>query len=329
MVNKRELKTSLSLLTKITNETHNDDIAPIANSVWHKHLQSNNPLWRYIDAKAFILQDKRGSAHVMAMVDKRMPTIGLVGFFGATNIYSGVKVLQQACNWLKKQYSLNDVYGPINGTITSDYRFNLADDYRIYGEPVNPTWYVDIFSKAGFKVFNRYVSGIAKYAQLYIRFVTRKKAVTGYEHITLHSFDPKYHKQNLAKYHELMNAVFPSNSIYCPVITLEERIYNVSNSGHLFDPKYCYFVYDGGKTIGFIVAYPYTGDMVIKTIGLLPEYRGKRLSDLLVRRVHEQAKKDGLKSTIYSTTRTTTNVYKKKRPGVRVFRRYITMHKTL
>ena len=329
MVSKRALKTSLDLLTEITNQTHKADIAPIANAVWSKHLQPENPLWKHVAAKAFVIQDKDGTAHVMAMVDKRLPRLGLVGFFGSTSIESGVEVLRQACDWLKKQHGLSDVYGPINGTITGDYRFNLTDDYRIPGEPVNPSWYIDVFRQAGFDIYNRYVSGIAKHAQLYIRFVTRNKPAAGYEHITLRSFDPKHPKHNLAIYHKLMNAIFPSNSIYCPVITLEERTYNMAKPGPLFDYKYCYFAYDGKKAAGFIVAYPYEGDLILKTIGLLPEYRGKKLSDLLVRRVHDQAKKDGLKAAIYSTIRITTNVYKMKRPGLKVYRRYVTMHKSM
>ncbi len=336
MVSRRSLKTSLNALVEITNKTHKTDIAPIANAIWRKQLQYNNPLWKHVDAQAFMVQHKDGStAHVMAMVDQRLPKLGLVGFFGATNVELGVEVLQQACEWLKNRHGIKDVYGPINGTITCSYRFNLDNDYAIPGEPVNPVWYVEVFKQAGFNVFNRYVSGVAKHAMLYIKFVTRKKPAKGYRHIILQPFAAENSAMagkpspNLKIYHQLMNDIFPLNSIYCPVISLEERAYNMAGSEHTFDPRYCFFAYDGKRPVGFIVAFAHNGNLVLKTVGLLPEYRGKKLSDLLVRRVHEQAKKDGLKSAVYSTIRTTTQVYKMKRPGVRVFRRYITMHKAI
>lgn len=328
MVSQHSLKTSLTLLTDITNQTHSAELGKVANAIWQKQLNPSNPLWQHVATQIFSVQNKTGSAHVMALVDARMPKLGLVGFFGATTVESGVEVLRQACDWLK-QRGLTDAYGPINGTITGDYRFNLSEDYRISGEPVNPSWYIDVFRLAGFAVFNRYISGIARHPYLYIRFVTSKKPVAGYEHISLRPFDPKRSKQNLATYHKLMNAIFPAQSIYCPTITLQERAYNMAGPSPLFYPKYCYFLSDKAETIGFIVAYPQADKLILKTIGLLPEYRGKKLSDLLVRRVHDQAKHDGLKTVVYSTIRVGNAVHKMKRPGVKIYRRYITLHKSL
>ncbi len=126
-----------------------------------------------------------------------------------------------------------------------------------------------------------------------------------------------------------MNAIFPHNSIYCPVITWEERVYNVADHDPIFDPNYSYFLEDNGKAIGFIVAYPYQQNLIVKTIGLLPEYRNKNLSGILIKKVHDKANADGLKAAIYSTIRVGNAVYNMKRPGVRVFRRYMTMHKAL
>lgn len=331
MLRSRNLQSSRKLLLRITDRAYNKKIAPIAKATWQKHLQIDNPLWSHVNAKTFAFEQEGEMAHVIAMIDKRLPKLGLIGYFGATNMAAGILVLKQATDWLAS-HGVNDAYGPINGTITSDYRFNISDDYKIPGEPVNPTWYIDIFRQAGFTTYNQYVSGFARFAQLYARLFTRNKAAPGYEHITLQPFNPAKAKQNLATYHKLMNAIFPANSIYCPVITLKERIYNMTSStplDQIFAPNYCYFAYDGREAIGFIVAYPHNGKLVLKTIGLLPEYRGKRISDLLVRRVHDQAKKDGLKGAVYATIRVGNAVHRTKRPGVSIYRHYITMHKSL
>ena len=78
----------------------------------------------------------------LALVDRRMPGLGLVGFFACTDPAGpGWQVLDQAGDWATGTGSAWDaVYGPIKrARITRDYRFNLAADYRIPGEPVNPS----------------------------------------------------------------------------------------------------------------------------------------------------------------------------------------------
>lgn len=319
------LKSSLKQLNSITNEAYNEDIRQVALNLWAKHLQPKNPQWTYITAKPFYLKNKSGSAHVMAMVDKRLPEIGIVGYFACTNSTVGAEVLNQAANWLKKEFDLSDVYGPINGTLPNDYRLNLKDDFRFPGEPVNPSWHVDAFREAGFNIFNRYVSGISKHYQLLMKFVIRKPK-KGFEHLTVRSFNTKRLKQDFKKYHDLRNAIFPFQSIYCQAISLEERAYNASGK---FDPNYTYFLVDGKREVGFIMAYAYEGQLILKTIGLLPEYRGKRLAGLLLKPVHDQASKQGLKTAIYGMVRVGNAAYKMKKPGVKVFRKYVTMHKEM
>jgi ribosomal protein S18 acetylase RimI-like enzyme len=319
------LKSSLAQLNAVTNEAYNEDIRQAALNLWGKHLQPKNPQWKFITAKPFYLKNKSGSAHVMAMVDKRLPEIGIVGYFACTNSAVGAQVLNQAASWLKEEFSLKDIYGPINGTLPSDYRLNLKDNFCFPGEPVNPTWHMDAFREAGFKVFNRYVSGISKHYQLLMKLVIRKPK-KGYEHLTVRGFDTKRLKQDFKKYHDLRNAIFPFQSIYCPAISLEERVYNSSGK---FDPNYTCFLVDNKREVGFIMAYAYEGQLILKSIGLLPEYRGKGLVGLLLKPVHDQASKQGLKTAVYGMVRVGNAAYRMKRPGVRIFRKYVTMHKNV
>lgn len=323
------LKSSLKLLTATTKQSHNHHIQAEAIAIWQHYFRPQNPLWKHIVAKPFVIDGPHGSAHVMAMTDKRLPGKGLVGFFACTNVAVGAQVLQLANAWLKEQPGVTDVYGPINGTITRDYRFNLDDDFQIPGEPVNPSWYIDAFKQAGFKVFNRYVSGIAKHYQVFIKFKTMRKPSAEYAHIVLKPFSMGKQTKDLKTYHRLMNEIFPHNSIYCPVLSWEERVYNMGDHRPLFDPKYSFFLEDNGTAIGFIVAYPYQQKLIVKTIGLLPQYRKKNLSGLLIKKVHDQAEKDGLSAAVYSTIRVGNAVYRMKRPGVKVYRRYVTLHKAL
>lgn len=318
------LNDSLDQLNDITNDAYNNQIRQVALDIWKKHLRAENPQWKFITAESFTASDNNGSAHVMAMVDERLPDLGIVGYFACTNSALGANVLKQATDWLRFR-GLKDVYGPINGTLPSDYRLNLSDDFAFPGEPVNPAWHIDAFNEAGFDIFNRYASGKLTHYQLILKLVIRKPH-KDYSHITTRPFDTRNPERDFETYHELRNVIFPSQSIYCPAISLEERIYNSSEK---FDPDYTYFLVDDGREVGFIMAYAYKDQLILKTIGLLPEYHGKRLTGLLLKLVHDQAAKAGLKTAIYGMVRIGNSVYKSKHPAARVFRHYVTMHKSL
>ena len=316
---------SLKLLQEITKKTHNDQISPVAQGVWEKHLRPKNPLWGIITAKAFSIENK---AHVIAMVDPRLPGIGLVGFFGCTSTEVGVQILNRACKWLKNEHGIKDVYGPIHGTITRDYRFNLDEDFKVPGEPVNPSFYIDAFRMAGFEIFNQYVSGMSKHYKIFNKLFVRVPSKK-YSHLTLRPFGSQGQIEDLRIYHELMNEIFPSQSIYCPVISWEERYYNRADKNIVFDPNYSYFLEDGKKAIGMIIASSYENKLLISVLGVLPKYRGHHVSGLLIRKAHEQAANNGLEAALYGMIRVGNQVYRMKRPGAKIYRRYITMRKQI
>ncbi len=320
------LPESRKLLNELTTATFNAQTATIANAIWEKHLQPDNPLWNYISSKPFLIKTKAGSAHVIAMVDKRLSGMGLLGYFGCTDSAVGSKVLQQASMWLYEQCGVKDIYGPINGTATSDYRLNLDDDHWFPGEPVNPPSHIEAFAMAGYSPFNHYVSGMAKHYRLLANLFTRMPKQQ--KSITIRPFNVQDQLGDLKTFHELMTAIFPSLSIYCPKLSWEERQYNFRGKDPLFNPRYTYFLELEHLPIGLIVAFPYDTRLIIKTIGILPDYRGRHLSNLLVRKVYEVAAEDNLKAAIYAMVRTGNEVYKAKRPGVKMIRHYVTMKKS-
>lgn len=319
------LKNSREYLREITLAAYNDEIRPIALAHWEKHLTKNNPQWKYITAEQFYIKDNSGTAHVLAMYDERLPAIGIVGYFACTSPEAGAKVLGSASLWLKSTYGTADIYGPINGTLPSDYRINLNDDFIFPGEPVNPSWHIDAFQQAGFDVFNRYVSGISKRYLFFMRAAIQKPK-KGFTHMTVRPFDEKRYAHDFKIYHELRNQIFPFQSHYCPAISLKERIYH---AGEKFDTNYTYFLMDNDREVGFIMAYSYKKMLILKTIGILPEYRNQRLKGLLIKPIRQRAKQEGLKACIYAMVREGNNIHKTRGPGVNIFRNYVTMHKRL
>ena len=319
------LRTSLKQLNSITQAAYNENICQIALNKWKKDLSPDNPQWQFLSIKSFAAADKGGSAHAMAMIDKRLPGKGLIGYFACTRSDIGAETLNQACDWLKAQKGISDVYGPINGTLPNDYRLNLDDDYVFPGEPVNPKWHIEAFHEAGFTAFNEYASGKLKHFSFWLKFTLRKRNTQGGRY-GVRAFDGEDHAADFKKYHDLRNRIFPLQSTYCPAISLAERAYN---SDGKFNPEYTYFLSDNGIEIGFIMAYVYDNQLILKTIGLLPEYGGRGLSKLLLRPVHDQAAREGITTAIYGMVRVGNKVYREKHPMAREFRKYATMHRSI
>ncbi len=317
------LADSLAQLKTLTLASYSPEAAPIANAIWEKHLQTSNPLWKYLTAKPFSTKTSHGSAHIIAMIDKRLPNQAVVGYFACTNNESGTIVIKEAVDWLRQHVAIKAVYGPINGTATSDYRLNLDDDYWYPGEPINPKCQIKAFQDAGFTISNRYVSGEVKHYRLYSKLFVRIPKPS--ETIKLRPFNSKHQLSDLSAYHELMTTIFPKLSVYCPPLSWQERVYNFKDKTPLFDSRYCYFLEDQKQPIGLIIAYVHDNRLIIKTVGLLSEYRGRNLSNILVMRALELATEDNLDSVIYAMVRVGNAAYKKKRPGLRLVRRYVTM----
>lgn len=328
MQNSINLEESILQLTEIINKTHNEKYRKLIIKKWKKHLNEANPIWNHLEVKKSFIKKSDDSAHSYAIIDKRLPNIGLIGYFETTNKELGHEVLKDNCEWLRAK-GIKEVFGPINGNITVDYRFNLSEDYVVPGEPINPGWYIDIFKESNFDIYNRYVSGISRHYSVFIKFISLYRPTIDISNLSLRSIESRNGTKDLSIYHNLMNAIFPFNSVYCPKISLKERLYNISDDLNIFDPKYSFFLEDNDRPIGLIVAYSHNNDLIIKTLGIIPEYQNKKLSGLLIKKVHDQAKKDNLNNAIYSTIRVGNRVYKMKRPGVKIFRKYITLRRFL
>lgn len=320
------LSTSQEQLIGIAHSTYNSEILPIAISSWRRHLNQENPLWSHVAARPFSIDSGPHSAHVLAIVDPRLPNIGLVGYFACSDRMTGAQALSEATKWLANEKGIHRVYGPVNGTITNDYRLNLKPNCYFPSEPVNPFVHVEAFQEAGFNVFNKYISAMTKHYRHIDKFLS-KKLSKEYEHVTLRPFDITRQISDLQIYHNLMNAIFPSLSVYCPKISWEEREYNLATKDPIFDPKYTYFIESKYGVIGFVVAFTYNNQLVLKTIGILPEHRKNGLFELLVKKVHDQARFEQLEAAIYATIRVGNAISRIKIPGVTIFRHYITMYK--
>ena len=56
------LSRSLKQLSDITRISYNDDIAPVALSLWEKHLKPDNPQWKYVSFQPFYINENGNQA---------------------------------------------------------------------------------------------------------------------------------------------------------------------------------------------------------------------------------------------------------------------------
>lgn len=328
MSNKATLANSREFLTNINQEVLAGDELRYSQLIWDKGLREDNPAWKYIKYKMFVVDGSIGKAHVLAMIDKRLPNIGLVGYFATNSIDAGVRVLKMACKYLKKE-GLTRVYGPIDGTIINNYRLNLDPEYYFPGEPINPKMYLETFSKADFEEHNRYHTGETSVRNVKFMNLFMKPPLNKYPKARIRSFDPNNFDNDFTLMIDLFNQIFAQLSIYCTKYTDEEFRHIFEDQRHLFTSEHAKFLLDGEKAIGAILSYPYKDSLIIKTVGVLPKYQGTGLSKMLISSIHDAAHEGGLKKIIYALVRQGNSIDKMKRPGVKITRNYMTMVKEI
>jgi len=86
-----------------------------------------------------------------------------------------------------------------------------------------------------------------------------------------------------------------------------------------------------GKDVGFCssVLDPINNLIVLKTIGVLPEYQNKRIGSALLCYQHKKAQEMKLSKEIYALIQLGNIVTKLPYPGIKVIRKYVTLEKQI
>ena len=122
-------------------------------------LQPTNPYFEHGRLRHF-MRIEGGSAvsRATAFIDKQLQhegggPIGLIGLFESEEDYGLAQdVLAAACDWLSGQ-GITKVLGPVSFSIWHSYRFRTQghNEPSYYGEPYNPEYYPDFFTRFGFQ----------------------------------------------------------------------------------------------------------------------------------------------------------------------------------
>lgn len=290
-----------------------------------KLLDKDNPFFEYGEISNYIVQlEGKTLGHCSAIFDKRNKDIGLIGFYDCIRDENVSNLLLDKCiNWLKTK-GCSKFRGPVNLTIWHNYRFisSCKRNPDLF-DPFSKDYYIDFWKKKGFTNGGKYVSAVRK------DFDTVILPTKGsYENLTkqglkLRKFNKK--SDDLKIILDLANKIFSESWNFVPLSYKEfEYLYEEIIGG--VNLSFIEIVEDKeNNPVGFCFSLPnpYNKEqMILKTIGVLPELRRQNIAGALLYSQHTRAKNEGFKEFYYPLIRVGNNVTKFPFEGYEIITEY-------
>ena len=275
---------------------------------FEKAFSTDNPFFKYGRVENhFIFDNDKVVGHIAAIADERYEGIGLVGFFECENNQEYANWLFDKANTFLKKEGKKQCRGPINMSAWQNFRVSyLENNQPFYLEPFTLEYYRDLFLKKGFSVGHQNITTIES---------IEKTKIKDYDNYYLQSIEAgySYHllseenaKEIISDIYSLTSEIFKDGYSFYK-ISKEEFMYFAGQYTQIPKPHYIFVLKNPEhESVGFFFAIPdlfnrESGGVVLKTIGLLPEYRGKNLGSAMFYYIYKEAKKDGFKKLIFST----------------------------
>ncbi len=227
-------------------------------------------------------ENSRAVGHISAIIDPRLTDsdgtqVGAIGFYECNgDSQLSRRLIKKALQSLRK-HSCTTVRAPIDLTTWHYYRFALNQNPKAVfpSEPINSPLYPMQFQQAGFTEASKYASLRRSDLSTMLSYSSRiseQLLSLGY---SLRRVVPDNFSQAMSSIHSLSNIIFSSNwsfvNLSLPefqyLYRAEQRIKDEAVIEILSNPE--------GKDIGFAFGFPNTAnnEYIIKSIGILPEFR--------------------------------------------------------
>ncbi|MBS1266272.1 MAG: hypothetical protein MAG795_00239 [Candidatus Woesearchaeota archaeon] len=305
---------------------YSDDLritGQLANT--RKLLDIDNPFFEHGEICNYIIQeDGKTLGHCSAILDNRNKDIGLIGFYDCVKDEKVSGLLLDKCiNWLRTK-GCSKFRGPVNLTIWHNYRFiSRCKRKPDLFDPFSKDYYIDFWKKKGFTNAGKYVSAVRQDFNYVIPYT--KKAhddLSGYG-FRLRKFNKN--SDDLKIILELANQIFAESWNFVP-LSFEEFEYLYQDIMNNVDLSFIEIAEDKEKKpIGFCFSLPnpYNKEQIIlKTIGVLPELRRQNIAGALLYSQHIRAKDEGFKEFYYPLIRVGNNVTKFPYEGYEIITEY-------
>lgn len=231
---------------------------------------------------------RSGHQRIGANVSLTNPDVGFIGFFETDTstkeaLAIGKGLLHEAEAFLKSK-GVKTVYGPLNYNTWFPYRFGLPkdDELTFSWEPFQPKEYPQVWMEGGFTVCESYQSVGLGDLQGYA-----EKCRPAYERAVQegYSFRPvdadRLESHEIPALYEISMEGFRDNFLFEPLDPQGFAGIYVPAMKKA-DLSYSFFVLDkNGKEVGFFYGFVDQGYLVLKTVAVRNEARGKGLSNAL------------------------------------------------
>lgn len=270
----------------------------LPSAVWEGFLKMPLPV-----PTEFWVAQSRGVTlgRVGANISMSHPGIGYVGFFEVDPVIPEARavatgLLEKACHWLKTK-GAGRALGPLNFNTWFPYRLRTGPqgDLRFAWEPVNPPEYVNFMTSFGFSELERYHSVGNQDLDAVIEKTKsshEQALAAGYKIRNLDSAN--LIAKEVPMLYEISMQGFKDNFLFEPIpLDAFKQLYvpiankaDISLARAVTDAK--------GRDVGFFLIFEDQDYMVMKTVAVKPEARGKGLSNALVYSAALAAKQKGL-----------------------------------
>ncbi len=259
-------------------------------------------------AEFWILKDRQSGqflGRISANLSNPHPQYGFLGFFEAVDFSAAQALIFKALDWLKAM-GASIALGPINLYTWLPYRFRVKSDGPTFGfEPVHPPEYPLWFQEIGFQSGYGYHSDGLDGLESMVESTESdyKNALSlGYSFRIWNS--SVFFEQEVPKLYEISMNSFQKNDFFVPIgFNFFRELYSPLKHKPLDLSLSLFICNSEGKDVGFFFNFLDSGYSVMKTIALLTEARGLRLSNALIHASFKEAFARGVNQSVAALIR--------------------------
>jgi len=332
-------------------ENYQDDFIQLMKRLYHKESNSEiyigyvkkilnkaNPSFDFIKIKNFIAYDNNEVVgHISAFIDSRLNKegvpIGIIGFYECIedNELSSI-LIKKAINYLKEK-CCRIVRGPIDLTIWHPYRFvvDQKENDSFILEPLTKSYYIDQFKTQGFNIALEYGSAERTDFNTIIPYTKKEYELALEEGFKIRTLTKDNFMEGILSIYKMINDIFQDSWSFVN-ITEEEYLYIYEDYEKNINNLSIQIISDKDKNdIGFCssIIDPINKIIILKTIGVLPEYQNKRVGAALLHYQHKIAQEKEFTKEIYALIKLGNIVTKLPYPGIKVIRKYVALEKEI
>jgi hypothetical protein len=301
----------------------------------HSYLFSkNNPFCKFGTWENFLVfDDDKLVAHASAIMDSRLPSVGIIGFVEMIKDFEITRLLIDSIIQHFKRNEIKTIHGPINFTNWQSFRFSFPEEKKpFFIEPFYRDYYADYFKKYGFKVVQKNISTIEDVKNISLDQYLDKYEIAKKDYdFHLEKNDDFQKSFKIVK--DLIAEGFAKSWSYVELSDEEFQYLNqplTKIAKHLYlDIAYT----KGGEPAGFLFCvddlYSSKKRMVAKTSAVSSSHQRKYIGSALFFRLYRFLKANQYDEILYSTMREGNDSVAKLAPTNNIYRNYEAYELTL